>query len=446
MSEPRTTLLGAALMTLLMTSGAPGTPGTPGSPGSTPGSTPVKNSVSDSDSILEIKDRYGAELASDDASLTSVYIIPMQGQMGTDIHTSIYREVIEEINDARPDLVVWALNCADSDPEFGTQDDPTETGRIDLDHYRDLVNMLQDDPRLQDVRQVMWVHDSEGISSVVAMAWPEMYMAPGARLQGLQQLYDGIDDNVSDADVRAKFLAGVIAMSNGFLQMGGHPTHLGEAMINPEHRLAATWHGREVWWTLNGEGDYLIDQSEDETATFNSKTAEDFGISDGTAETLDDLLLLLGYREYRLIDGRAERKLEEYQANWRRAYEQSLAALIDYNTHLGWAGGSGRGGGGIGGAGGVGRGGGAGRGSGRGGSRTSAAQSRIKYLSMARNDLKKVVAAMKRYEAVEYRLALQGTQLVPTELNIERLTERLRLLREAEKDSRGNGRGDGRGR
>lgn len=425
MFESTPSCLGAALMTLALT-------------GFAPASEP-------SDALKDLKERFGAELASNDASLPGVYIIPMQGQMGTDVHASIYQDVVEEIHEAKPDLIVWALKCADTDQEFGQLDDPAETGRIDLDHYRGLVNLLQDDPFLKNVQQVMWVHDSEGISSVVALAWPEMYMAPKARLQGLQQLFDGIDQNVSDDDVKAKFIAGVVAMSNGFLQAGGHPTQLGEAMINPGHKLAASWHGREVWWTLNGEGDYVIDGSDEETALFTAKTAEDFGISDGTAETLDDLLMLLGYREYRLVDGPAERKLEEYQANWRRAYEQAQEALIDYATHLGWAGGNGRSGGGIG-AGGVGRGGSSGRGSGRGNSRNDALRDRIKYLSQARNDMKKVVAAMKRYEAVEYRLALQGTQLIPSEIAIERLSERIRQLRETERDSRGDGRGDGRGR
>jgi hypothetical protein len=351
------------------------------------------NTSSKPTDMEKLKTTYGATLASSDPSLPSVYVSPMKGQMGTDIHKSIYEEVLEDINRVRPDVVVWVLECSDVDTFMLHRDDPAEAGKLELEHYRELVNVLKDDRRIRSIPQVMWVQDSLGISSVIAMAWSDMYMKSTARLDGLDQIF-AMGAGWSDADVRAKMLAAWIGIGNGFLQNGGYPLELGEAMIDPTVTLSATWRGRSVLWSTTGGGEYTVDSNTRQTAGFNAKTAENFLISDGTADTLDDLMLLYGYREYRLAEGRGVELVEDYVTNWRRAFKTAENVAVDYNQHVSWASGA----------------------------------DAVKWLGQAKSDLKKLLALFNRYDAVAIRMADFGWDRLTIEILIEQITDTIRAL------------------
>ncbi len=349
-----------------------------------------------------------AEGDADDESLPAFYVIPMRGQMGTDIRSDAYQRIVEEIRREQPELVIWLLDCADRDELMISMSDPAEGGLTQLiEDYRTLVRMLHDE--LRGIRQVMWVHDSFGISSLMALAWEEMYMAPGARLTGFRAIYEGAS-RMGDADVAAKMVAAWIGIINGFLERGGRPIELGEAMSRPHHRLSATWRGRQVEWRLDTSGEYIVNGSDESTAAFRAKTAEDFGISKGTAETLDELALLLGYREYRVIEGGAEQIIERYVENWRRAFENSKTLWMDFNQHMGWATGD---------------------------------QTR-QWLGRALNDLRRIISAVRRYPAVEIRFSMEyGLDLFALEMIEEELRERMRALNQRDRN-RGRGGGGGR--
>jgi hypothetical protein len=58
--------------------------------------------------------RYGrARPDNNDLDLPTIYLVPMRGQMGTDIHRSIYEKVVEDIKLVKPDVVVYELNSKD---------------------------------------------------------------------------------------------------------------------------------------------------------------------------------------------------------------------------------------------------------------------------------------------------------------------------------------------
>ena len=332
--------------------------------------------------------------ASDDPSLPGVYVVPMKGQMGTDIELDIYKEVVEDIQAHKPDLIVWVLDCADSDELMFSGSDARERGLVDLDKYLELVNLLKDD--LRSIPQIMWVQDSVGISSVIALAWSDMYMHPHARLTGLRQVYASAA-GWSDEDAGAKMIAAWVGKANGFLANGGYPLELGKAMMNPENLLSATWKGREVEWKLAKSGEYLVDDSDERTASFRAKTAEDFCLSDGTAENIDDLMLLYGYREFRLIDGQGPKLVEDYIEDWRRLYENTKTYWSDYEQHSNWASG----------------------------------EETLKYLGRAKGDLQKIIAAMDRYPAIETRWESDaGVKKFDLITMVEQINEQIRAMRQ----------------
>jgi hypothetical protein len=351
------------------------------------------------------------EGAADDESLPRVYVIPMRGQMGTDIHPDAYVKVVEEIRKEQPDLVVWVMRCADIDELLISMVDPGERSLLLFEEYRRLVSMLRHE--LRDVRQVMWVEDSVGISSLVALAWEKVYMTPTARLGGLQGIYD-IGRGFQDEDVRGKMIAAWVQIAVGFVNQGGRPILLGEAMINPTRQLSASWRGREVIWSGDTSGEIVVNASKRQTVNFRAKAAEDLGVVTGIAEDLDELLLLEGIREYRQIRGPADQHIRRYVEDWRRQYENTRRWWRDYQQKMGWA---------------------------RG-------EDTLRYLGAARNHIRDIINAMNRYPAIELRWG--GPQVKFRLQTIEeQLAERIRALRSSGtgggRRGPGGGLGGGRG-
>lgn len=352
---------------------------------------------------------YGVKRAAEASEFTKkIYIIPMEGQMGTDVNPDVYNgKVIDDIRAQKPDYIVIKLKCMDFEDRIVTRWGEEEVNPDDvgvLDMYRDLVSIFRDD--LRDIPQVMWIEDSVGISSVVAMAWPDMYMMPSARFGGIEGAAANFLRVQSDFNTLGKYREAYMAWLKGFAEYGGYDPKLLDAMVRKEMLLSATWVGREVKWSLDDRGEYIVDISDKHTVSFRAKDAEDFGISDGTAETIDDLALLLGIREYVVLDGVAEEEFTKHKDGWRRALEQCETLFSDYQRFSGWAQG----------------------------------EDTVRYLGKAKDCLEKIVAAMERYKAVEHRLAMYGVSKFNLNITIELMKERLRAARSG---GRGTGAGGG---
>ncbi len=346
-------------------------------------------------------------------NVATFYLVPMKGQMGTDIHLAAYEQIIEDIKAKNPDVLIFDLNSADIDKqEYIQQEDKAEAGLMLIEDYRDLVQVFRD--RIpKNIRQVMWVEDSVGMASLVAMAWPEMYMKPGARLFGLSLLWQ-MSKNWADKDVRMKMMAAWTGIGKGFLQYGGHPNELGEAMMRPERLLSCSFVGRKVKWFMSDEGETVIDNSKEAVVSFNNKTAEEFEISQGTAETLEDLAFLLGYREFKVIQGLEDSPALKYKEDWRRLYDRCVEWFGDYQTAMKRANGD----------------------------------DAAKWLGVGKNRLEDILSAMERFKAIENRMAPMGISKAAIQSMIDDIKERILEIKKMEKGSRnrgGSGSGGGSG-
>lgn len=359
----------------------------------------------------EAAPRFGkSRLGSSELMVPSFYLIPMRGQMGTDINKGIYEKVVKDIADKKPDVLVFVLDSAEYPdlmiPE--ANEDPTKSpGLLLIEEYQELVSMLHDD--LSKYRQVMWVKDSVGLSSLLALAWPEVYMTPSARLWGLRNVIDRTGaDKWSDTDIRAKMSAAWSGFAKSFLEYGGHSMELADAMLWPDKKLSATFKGRKVIWALDDTGELVVDNDTKKTVGLRAKEAEDLLISTGTVETVDDLAFLMGYREYRQVEGGGEKLVEDYIRDWRRLYDQTKVWWGDYFQHKDWAKGD----------------------------------DALKFLGRSKSDLEQIINAMGRYKAVELSWQTEmGVSKVSLEVQVEKLKEQIRGL----KGNRGGGYGGGAG-
>ena len=353
--------------------------------------------------------------AATNEALPSVYVVRMKGQMGTDVNSQLYEDIRDDILEKDPDLIIIKMDCKDNDQRLYSEMTPVEESLADFDDYYELIDLFR--IQLAGYKQIMWIEDAVGFSAPVALSWPTIYMTPEARLGKMDAVFDKTGaDKWADEDVRGKMTAAIMGLTERFLEHGGHDLKLASAMVIKEHTLSASWRGRDVIWSLSDKGEYAVDTSDEHVTEFDAKSAEDFSISSGTASTLDDLALLHGLREYRIVGEDGEEIVDDYVENWRRMFDQSKGWWLDYNQHMGWATGD----------------------------------ETVKWLGRAKSDLTKILGAMKRYKAVEVRWQMEiGAGIYQIESLIEQIKERLRALKQGERGGRGGagrGRGGGSGR
>jgi uncharacterized membrane protein YgcG len=355
----------------------------------------------------EARRTYGARRGHrEDENLPLLYVVPMKGQMGTDINPDVYKKMLDDIRQHDPDVIVIEMECLDTEERLysriGKEEKGFDGGQF-LDMYREITDVFHDE--LRDRQQVLWIHDSEGISSVLAMAWTNtdkgrhLLMTPSARLGGLAGSAANFLRVQNDENTLGKYREAYMAWLKGFAEYGAVDLEVIDAMVRPEYPLSASWRGRDVKWTLDTEGEYTLDDSDARTVNFTAKNAEDFCISHGTAETIDDVALMMRMREFRVAEGAAEEIFEDYKEDWRQAYEACKQSFLDYNKYMGWANG----------------------------------EDAAKYLGRAKRELEKIVVAIDRYQAVEIRLLAEFGQAA-SRFNIitqiEILKERLRAMRQ----------------
>ena len=333
-----------------------------------------------------------------------VYVFPLVGQMGTDISEPIFKKLIEDAKKQKPDIVVLKLKSADIDRiNHLRNDNPVEFGLVNkMTEYRDMMKSVHDE--LSDIPQVMWVEDSVGVSGLAALAWDRMYMFSDARLGGLYQFKEMVEAQWDDPDVRSKMVAAWTGIMKGLTQLGNNPDILADALIFSERTLSVNFEGRGAKWINDTSGSWVVDSSADLPLNLSAAVAEDILLSDGSADTLDDLMFLLGYREYTAIDS-GEKLGKQFTEDWRKAMKNIFTWMEE----------------------------------------AAETEDSVQGLGKRKSLYEKVVAAFKAYPFIEGRRECQqqGINRQAIEGAIDDIKKELQRLREAEKENGGAGGGGG---
>ncbi len=364
------------------------------------------------------------------------YIVEMSGQVGTDIRSSIYKDVVDEIKSEKPDVVIYKLDSAmlgDSMLDYWTG------GNYDGDTYQDdqykrqeSTQQVMDDVQVlvqgfhfgipDDVRQVLWVHDATGPAAMLALAWPDMYMTPDADFGSLGEIWSYTQ--FPDLDVRSKMEKAWFGTAKGIMVKGGHSDTFLEGILRPNEQLSFSCVGRKPVWNLNYNGDipilpegtaygakirYVIKDGVNHGLEFDASVCEDLLISDGTAETLEDLALLLDERQYEVMETEVLQDVAEYKEDWRARWDRCLDAFREYYKYMERAGGG----------------------------------YALQNLQKAKKALARVIGSVRTNESVAVRFkSMTGQDLIALDGMMKRLEAQIRQLA---RGGRGGGGGGGRG-
>jgi len=401
-------------------------------PAAEPGSAPEDDAGGKPESNITSRSRVSQN--TNDAA--EFYIVEMSGQVGTDIRSSVYEDVLEEIKSTHPDVVIIKLDSkmlGDSMLSYWVG------GEVDADTYEQdpyrrmetLMSVMDDELELvksfhhelpKDIRQVVWVHDATGPASLLALAWPDMYMTPDADLGSMGEIWSMTQ--FPDEDVRSKMEKAWFGTAKGIMQFGNHSDNFMEGMLRPKSPFSFSCRGREPVWYNSFEGDLPIFASDtgyqeeirnwisgggriDHGLEFSSRICEDFLISDGTAETIEDLALLMDERQYQVVETKVLEEAAEYKEDWRERFDRTLNSFKDFRKYMGRAEGD----------------------------------YPLENLQKAKKELARVIGGVRVNESVAIRFkSMTGLDQIQLEIIMEQLKSQIRQL------TRGGGGGGGGGR
>lgn len=311
---------------------------------------------------LEPKNEAAADLGAN-AGANKVYYFELEGGLGREMAVTPLREVVEDVKSLQPDYLIIKV-----DMDFKIQNNDVKDYANFFDQFhtmRQMVPVLTDDiardyswkkkPKL-----VFWVRKAMGGVAFLPFVSDTIYYTSDARqggVGGLDHLFDGVGDEV----VRQKQYSLRQGRAEGMANRGGHDPRIIKAMTWAEYTLSYSLVGGKPVFYESSEGDHLLtddgvddraDSMEDvvrgrgnDVLQLNAELAYRLGISDGTADSLDEVLNQLGIaRDSELVENRAKRILEDWaegvdkgERNFRRLVNdfQRVAVEGDYQERTG---------------------------------------------------------------------------------------------------------------
>jgi hypothetical protein len=337
----------------------------------------------------------------------------MNGQMSTDITIDAYEPLLTKIKDLNPDLIVFEMFCQDfRDAYYAKQrrGDRKEQNGYDYESVKALVRLFRID--LKDIPQVMWIQDSCGGSSVLTFGWPIIYMSNDAKLQGTHDLARNWT-YLRGLDTYGKMYQAWTAHVKNVAEIGGRSHDFIMTFVDPERTVSGEYKGREVVWKRGLDG-YLVFDGGPSVPNINAFDAEQFAISKGTVQGLNDILLSEGIREYQLVGEDVTKSIQDYKISWRKSLDKAIELWTDSQQYATWATG----------------------------------EDTERYLRKQLAAVVQTLRLIKKWDAVsfrmtrEYRISKDGAYgTLDLRTLIKQLEEKLRRLRDSEDSGRGRGGG-----
>lgn len=318
-----------------ITRGATPAPGTPPTPAPRTGGTPVIPSSTATEP-------------------TRVYVMNLTGKFGFDISQTPMRQAMKDAKSHRPDIVIvkldneWMLNEFEKAPDDAAAFDQLWRAE-DMDDI--LTNELQAEWE-KPPKVVFWVKNAMGGASFLPLVVPDIYFHSQGKMGGIGNL-TLMFQGVGDAVVREKQYSLRLGHAEGMAIRGGHSVEIVRAMAAYEYELAVSFDGDmpvyhpgrvaragsgEYTLTDNGMNENLdtlearVQGTGNDVLTLNAEWAYKLKLSKGTADTLPELLTLMGIEHHHtIVQGRSDRIMDAWSQGVGSAGRQLRRMWSEYN-------------------------------------------------------------------------------------------------------------------
>ncbi|HYE01671.1 MAG TPA: hypothetical protein VD963_00405 [Phycisphaerales bacterium] len=271
-----------------------------------------------------------------------IYLVTLKGEFGRDVSATPLRAVMADARKFQPDVLIFKIDCdfkylgeerpdwmpADAGPAFNQLETAREVSTLITDDVRDDAQWKTRDGKKP--RLVMWVKKALGGVAFLPFIAPEIYYTSDGRHGGigyLDRMFEGVGDKV----VQEKQYSLRLGRAEGLAIKGGHDPRLVRAMSRVDYVLSVSFVGGKPVFHENDTGELLLtddgeqqygrlDTMQDvvrfrgnDVLTLDAEWAYKLGLSNGTADTIEDLAFQLGIgRDYVVESGKSERVLTEW--------------------------------------------------------------------------------------------------------------------------------------
>jgi hypothetical protein len=291
--------------------------------------------------------------AADDQAV--LFVVELEGRFGLDISETPMKAIFEEADKAFNDLV----------PGTGLNEgkkvvDPSKRDRhvivIKLNTFsqpgfgsvfrsEELAPIAEEQIIDRGRRVVFWVELAGGGAAFLPWVSPEIYFTSDGKLGGITDL-----DEFSSGDhmVDEKLISAFLGHAEGFAIKGGYGDHIPalRAMLRTQVWLAVRMEGGKPNYLMrqptkeDGEGWTILsddgkDKNKDTSALkgndlliLEADWASKLGISDGVADSVDDIAFRLGFgKNYKAIE-KKENRAQRAVDDWKKSVSDALRQIV----------------------------------------------------------------------------------------------------------------------
>lgn len=229
-----------------------------------------------------------------------VAVISQEEMVGPFMNADAFKHSLSLIpRDEKPDIVIMRIN----------------SGGGALIEVPKLMDLVQKDLK-PNYRSVAWIESAISAAAMTAMNMEEIYMMKRGNLGGavgFRMTGPGKAEAIKDAGLEQ-----VIGLGEQIAKNGRYDPLVIRAMQEFLPLSANIDQDGRVTWQADEKGQYLVNRK-DRILTLNADDALKFRISKGTADTLPELLSLMGVQEYVLVGEKANEYMVEFRENVQKA-------------------------------------------------------------------------------------------------------------------------------
>lgn len=283
----------------------------------------------------------------DSAGAKAVYVIKLDGKFGVDISETPFEKALVDARKHNAQVIIvelenaWRVNELEELPDEAAAFDQLFRAEHLHDAYRRQMLEWEKEYGTRP-RVVFWVKRAMGGAAFLPLISPNIYFSSDAKMGGIGNL-SNLFGSMGDEVVRQKQYSLRMGHAEGVAIEGGYPVDLIHAMAQSDRVFSyRIVNGKpvfvegypdpakgEVLLTDDGMGDNeddiraLARGEGNDVLTLNARLAQKLQVSDGTIDTLDDLLMALGLaRTGVVIDGGADRITESWSRGVTNANRQ----------------------------------------------------------------------------------------------------------------------------
>lgn len=229
-----------------------------------------------------------------DDGATRVCFISLEDTVGTHLNADALKHSVELVEDQNPDIIVLVMNSGGG-------------ALLEVEPLSDYIH----EEMKKHYRVVGWIQSAISAASLTVFNCEEIYMMKEGNVGGTVAFSTG---GGSAKALDGVGLEQVLLAGEEISKRGKRNPLIMRAMQVFGELSADIDENGNVTWYEGTQGEYLVNP-DDRILTFNSDNAKKFGVSLGTADTKDELLKIMGVKEWREVGFEADEYQHEFREN-----------------------------------------------------------------------------------------------------------------------------------